>query len=107
MAEPGVGEAMRSALVASLGARNALGGPPLDVEILVAEWRPSRRAGTTLLYDARLVVRARAGDQTREVVASTSHADPGSAATPELRARAFEALAEELAVDLAAWAAAR
>ena len=101
-------DAVRAAVIDGLAARRALGGPALDLEVLAADWRPSRRSGDTLLYDARLVVRVRAGEASREAWAVASQADPGSAAgVPELRARVFEALAREVAAEIVAWAVTR
>lgn len=105
VAEPGVGDAVREALLARLAARRALdpGADALHVQVVTADWLPSRRSGDTLLYDARLVVRAQAGPRTREAWAQASIPDPGSAATPELRARVFADLADQVADELAAW----
>lgn len=106
VAEPGVGDAVRRALLADLAARGALdpAGPGLDVEVRTADWTPSRRAGAVLLYDARLVVRVGAGEGSREAWAQRSVPDPGvAAAVPELRARVFGELADQVAQELAAW----
>ncbi len=106
VAEPGVGDAVRAALLDGLSARGALdpAAPALRVEVRAADWLPSRRSGTTLLYDARLQVRITAGAQVRDAWAQQSVVDPGvAAAVPELRARVFATLAREVADELSAW----
>lgn len=110
VAEPGVGDAVRAALIEGLAARGALdpGGSPLVVEVRSADWLPSRRSGDTLVYDARLVVRVTAGATSREAWAVQSVPDPGvAAAVPELRARVFVTLSQEVAQELAAWVSVR
>jgi len=105
VAEPGVGDALRRALLTDLAAGQALdpAAPPLRLEVLAADWLPSRRSGEVLAYDLRLRVRVHAGDQTWESHAETSLLDPGTGgAAPELRARAFEALAAQVSREIVA-----
>ena len=110
VAEPGVGDAVRAALLEGLAARGALdpAGSPLVVEVRSADWLPSRRSGETLIYDARLVVRVTAGGASRDAWALQAVPDPGvAAAVPELRARVFVELSQQVAQELAAWVSVR
>jgi hypothetical protein len=107
VAEPDVDLRVREALLDALAARGALGGPPLSVTVTVATFLPSRRAADTLLYDATLVLRVRAGARERDVLATASVIDPGNAGDASvLRADAFRRLARTAAAEVAAWAVA-
>lgn len=105
VAEPGVGDALRSALLADLSAGRALdpAAPALRVEVVAADWVPARRSGDVLAYDLSLRVRVEAGERTWESRAETSLLDPGpGGAAPEARARAFEALAAQVSREIVA-----
>jgi len=102
--EPGVDEAVRGAVVQALAARQAAGPAPLHVWVERADWRPGRRTGDTVIYDATLAVRFVAGARERTVTASRPVPDPGTAgAAVEVRAAAFLALARQAADEGVAW----
>ena len=102
--EPGVDVAVRGAVDEVLAARSALGPEPLALRVERADWRPARRAGDVVVYDATLAVRFRATGRERLVTVSTSLSDPGSAgAADPVRAAAFAGLARRAAEEGVAW----
>ncbi len=107
VAEPGVDEAVRSALWRALAARGALGGGlPLAVTVTEASLDPAVRGdsaatGGGLWYRARLVARVNAPDRARTF--SLEDWVPETGAVPD-RQHTFEALAERLAQEIGAWA---
>jgi hypothetical protein len=95
--EPGVDEALRRSLERALVARSALGDAALPVRVIRADWTPSGRSGTTVLYTATLEAWVGAGGGF-SVVASVERSSPGDAAAARsARARAFADLADEVA----------
>lgn len=106
VAEPGIDEQVRAAVAEALAARGAWRGSGVDLVVHVerAELVPGRRGEAGLAYEARLVVRFEAGDRRRTVSASRPLVDPGgSAGVAERRARLFDELAREVAVDGITW----
>lgn len=106
VAEPGVDEAVRAAVLDALAARRAhdAGGEPLTVTVERADFVPGRRGEGGLVYEARLVVRLEVGTRARVVSASRPVLDGGgSSGVAELRARVFGELAREVAADGIVW----
>jgi hypothetical protein len=104
VAEPGVEEAVRAAVIDALAARRALGPEPLFLRVTRADWRPGRRTGETVIYDATLVVEFSTGARTRTVTVTSPEADPGNAGNAALlRAAGFRRLAEAAAAEGVAW----
>ncbi len=102
--EPGVDEAVRGAVRRALSARQADGDAPLTVQIERADWRPGRRVGDVVTYDATLSLRFRAPGRERTVTMSSAYPDPGSAgAADTARAASFVELAERAAEEGVAW----
>jgi hypothetical protein len=100
VAEPGIDDAVRAAVLDALAARGALdaGGTPLVVTVVAADWRPTRRSGDVLLWEAVLTVRfeaaGRAVTRTRTRVV-TDVADAAGARA--VREEAFAILARQVA----------
>lgn len=104
VAEPGVDEAVRREVGHALGGQAAVGATPLRLTVERADWRPGRRTGDVVLYEATLAVRFRTEVAERLVTESTVVADPGSAAAAvPARAAAFAELAKRVAADGVAW----
>lgn len=104
VAEPGVEEEVRGAVVAALAGRGAAGASPLQLAVERAEWRPGRRTGEAVIYDATLAVRFRTGARERAVVVSTAVPDPGDAAAAVgVRAATFADLARRAAAEGVTW----
>jgi hypothetical protein len=97
-------EAVRGAVLDALAARRAVGSVPVQLRVLRADWRPGRRTGDTVIYDAVLSVEFVAGEWARTVTAAVPVADPGSAGEAALvRAAAFRQLAGAVAAEGVAW----
>ena len=104
LAEPGVEQAVTSAVERALGARRALGPAPLELVVARAEARPGRRTGNTVIYEMTLVVEFRSGARARTVTVSSPLADPGTAGAAAVeRAAGFRRLAEAAADEGVAW----
>lgn len=107
VAEPEVDRSVQDALLNRLSLRRALGNSEarsLTAEVLAADWLPVGRSGDQLLYEARLLVRLRAGPQERTFSASQTVPDPGSAAAAvPLRNQVFAQLAEVVATAGVNW----
>lgn len=110
VAEPGVDEALRGALLRALAARGATGrdGAALGVAITEAALVPSVRgdpaaAGGGLWYEARLVARVTVGTRSRSF--EVRDWVPETGAVPD-RAAVFDRLCERLGQAIAAWAVA-
>lgn len=104
MAEPGVEQAVASAVDRALAARRALGSAPIELVVTRADLRPGRRTGDTVIYDLTLVVEFRAGTRLRTVTVGSLLADPGTAGAAAVeRAAAFRRLAEAAADEGVAW----
>ncbi|MFN7144460.1 MAG: hypothetical protein ACK4YP_11830 [Myxococcota bacterium] len=106
VAEPDVDAWVREALTTALASRGALdpGGRPVSVTVTEASFRPARRSGDVLLYEARLTVRFVAGE--REGVRSRTWTvrDPGNAADARaLREDTFRTLSRQVVEDGVAW----
>lgn len=110
VAEPGVDEALRSALLRALAARQATAasGATVEVRITEAALTPAVRGdpaapGGGLWYLARLRADVDAGGRARSF--EVRDWVPETGAVPD-RAAVFDALAGRLAAEAAAWAAA-
>lgn len=104
VAEPGVDDAVRGAVDRALSARNADGDTAVSIRVERADWRPGRRVGEVVTYDATLALRFRTGERERSVVVTSPFPDPGTAAAGDLaRAAAFVQLAERAAEQGVAW----
>lgn len=107
VAEPGVDEALRTALSQALAARGGLGGGPvLAVTITNAALDPTLRGdpagqGGGLWYRATLVARVDTPSRSRAFVVTDWVLETGQ--VPD-RARVYSALADRLGVQIAAWA---
>ena len=106
VAEPGVDEQVRSAVLDALAARRALGedGVPLRVTVVEASCSPARRSGDVLLYEARLAVifSGEGHDSTRRQW--RTFVDPGTAGEGRAaREAAFADLARRVAEDGVSW----
>lgn len=102
--EPGVDDAVRGAIIEALATRHAAGSTPLSLSIERADWRPGRRSGDVVVYDATLSVRFVTGDRQRVVTATAPYADPGTAGSAAtLRHASFEDLARRVAAEGVAW----
>jgi hypothetical protein len=103
VAEPGIDEVLRGAVLRALAAREAVGdGPTLDLVVVDAALTPSVRGDAGgLWYVARLEVRARASTFEHTFSAQDWVAETGS--VPD-RARVFSGLADALSMQVAAWA---
>lgn len=102
VAEPDVDAWMAEALAAALASRGALdpSGPAVTVTVTDASFTPARRAGDTLLYDARLTIVVEAGGRTATRTRTWSVVDPGDAAGARaLREATFRTLARQVADD--------
>ena len=106
VAEPGIDALLSAGLRRALAARGAYdpSAPPVAVTVVTAELVPARRAGDTLVYEGRLVVRFECGDRAWTATRSRALADPGSAAAArDTRDALFAALAEQVAEDGVSW----
>lgn len=102
--EPGVDEAVRGAVGRALSARKADGTSPLSIRVERADWRPGRRVGEVVTYDATLSLRFQTSGRERTVTMSSAYPDPGSAgAADAARAAAFVDLAERAAEEGVTW----
>ncbi len=102
--EPGVDEAVRGAVGRALSARKADGSVPLAIRVERADWRPGRRVGEVVTYDATLSLRFKTPERERTLTMSSTHPDPGSAgAADTIRAAAFVELAERAAEEGVTW----
>lgn len=102
--EPGVDEAVRGAVIEALATRGAVGPAPLSLTVERADWRPGRRSGDIVVYDATLSVRFVAGARVRVVTATAPYADPGtSGLAATLRHASFEDLSRRVAAEGVAW----
>ncbi len=97
-------EAVRGAVITALAAGRAMGAEPLSLRVTRADWRPGRRTGATVIYDATLVVEFVSGERRRTVTVSTPMPDPGTAGAAALdRADGFRRLAAAAAQEGVAW----
>lgn len=108
VAEAGVDEALRGALLRALAARGAVGaggaGPALELVVVDAALTPSVRSDAAgLWYVARLQVRATAGARERVFSVQDWVAETGN--VPD-RARVYAGLAERVSTQIAVWATA-
>jgi hypothetical protein len=103
VAEPGIDEALRGALLRSLAARDAVGdGPTLEIVVVEAALTPTVRSDAGgLWYVARLQARASVSGHERMFSVQDWVAETGS--VPD-RAHVFVGLAEALSAQVAAWA---
>ncbi|MSP55694.1 MAG: hypothetical protein EXR69_08855 [Myxococcales bacterium] len=107
VSEPGVDEAVRTALSLALAARHGLGeGSALSVTIIEAGLEPALRGdpagpGGGLWYRARLAARVHTPSRSRTFVVVDWVAETGR--LPD-RPRVYAALADRLSVMIAAWA---
>lgn len=107
VAEPGVDEVLRSAVLRTLAARGALsGGSALTLTVTVASLDPAVRgdgaaAGGGVWYRARLVAHADTGVRARTFTVDDWVPETGAVPDHE---RVFRALAERLAQEIGAWA---
>ncbi|MSQ03892.1 MAG: hypothetical protein EXR71_18725 [Myxococcales bacterium] len=102
--EPGVDEAVRGAVIEALATRAASGSTPLTLSVERADWRPGRRSGTVVVYDATLSVRFVTGTRVRVVTATAPYPDPGSAGLADtLGHSGFQDLARRVAAEGVAW----
>ncbi len=104
VAEPGIDEAARGALMTALVARGAMGeGPAVRVTIVEASLEPALRgdaATGALWYRVRLVAHVEEQGRARDFVLQDWVAEDGQ--VPD-RARIFRGLSERLAQQVAGW----
>jgi hypothetical protein len=106
VSEPGIDALLEVGLRRALAARGVYdpAAVRVDVAVVTAELLPARRAGATLVYEARLVVRFEVGERAWTATRTRSLADPGSAAAARvIRDALFAALAEQVAEDGVSW----
>ena len=106
VAEPGVDEQVRSAVLDALAARSAhdAEGEALRLTVVEASFTPTRRSGEVLLYEARLAVVFAGGECESTRRRWRTVVDPGTAGDARsMREAAFAELARRVADDGVSW----
>jgi hypothetical protein len=106
VAEPGIDALVSAGLVSALVARGAYdaAGPAVTATVVAADLSPTRRAGDTLMYELRLVVRFEAAGAAWTATRTRLMADPGSAGTARAaREAALASLARQVTEDGVSW----